>query len=870
MNRRDYILSLGKELGMNIASVKFASFVTGDGDGNQKDSVPVRNEAIASNPFRKDRIGRRSRVSSSVPSTTGHTRSTLKCIVTKWMHIRKQDRPPKGIALVGNDSFSNDFADLIGEANVTDIYEIEDSLIFESIFEAICEREANIAYSERKNGYLENILHIKEHGFCVNGSLRTNNLLSWEIDFGKRTGKSWTELLCAVFTLPRLDALATLANILGIQFVNMYQFSSDPHVAESRGGLSPSNDIPECLHLRRLSGTPTYAEQAGRVDILGNAGQVIGAIVCYRLGSKEFCLPAIVGRGVLCIGKYKPTAHFLNQHLMDRYPAAPVLFCQDMRTALALQRLLEETRGYTPDEAIITAHLGSDLSVLPWNYLHNHRVMFLLAPTKRCMAMVKLYKDQVEGAGARCFSICTKWLLHSRPCCDPSHGVDSLTDAEAELLRGAVVLDDVERPLSMVKQLVNEAIPYDAYLEWGQKVGIFKVSKGVGVKSPAVHCRALPPDDPAMVPARASQLADVTLYHTMRPGNYVVLLGAKGAGKTQTALSICRSLFNGNITWPLFRGAEIDPGNIAYVDAETPYDEYCANLQQHALAEEQGSRFWGLSRFAPDLPAFCNTFSLMDSAFREGLAEFLLENKCRFVFLDNLSALMGDGVHQGKAAEGLLDWVKRLQGHGLCVVLVHHKSSGDDATHHGVKARGSHLFTTLARTAIVLVGSAEILNNSLGTDEVQKVAAHDDGLTVGIRFDASKAAPVLEKKTLWLHLPLGGSEWEFLAITGADGREIELPSALSVATTETRAQGNVPSFESTGSESTGFALSPDEGKVLKYIQEKTSAQTSDVCALLHCRDTKARGVLQRLESVGLLESFGQGRGAGYRLALKQS
>ena len=83
MNRRDYILSLGKELGMNIASVKYASFVTGDGDGNQKDSVPVRNEAITSDPFRKDRIGRRSRVSSSVPSTTGHTRSTLQCIVTK-------------------------------------------------------------------------------------------------------------------------------------------------------------------------------------------------------------------------------------------------------------------------------------------------------------------------------------------------------------------------------------------------------------------------------------------------------------------------------------------------------------------------------------------------------------------------------------------------------------------------------------------------------------------------------------------------------------------------------------------------------------------------------------------------------------------
>ena len=76
------------------------------------------------------------------------------------------------------------------------------------------------------------------------------------------------------------------------------------------------------------------------------------------------------------------------------------------------------------------------------------------------------------------------------------------------------------------------------------------------------------------------------------------------------------------------------------MDAETPYDEFCANLKQYHLDMEEGKRFLGLSKFAPELPEFCNSFSLTDQSFRDGLRRYLMEHQCRFVFLDNLTALM--------------------------------------------------------------------------------------------------------------------------------------------------------------------------------------------------------------------------------------
>lgn len=791
-------------------------------------------------------------------------------LIAKWPYRQQSCKPKDGIALAEKDSFSPAFDNALGRANTTNVYGLNYDLIKVAFFEALLEREASRQFTSDSNADLLALLNITESQgrdrMTVFGNLGPNNELKWILNYGNATGTTWTRLISVVFNLSRMDALATLANILSMNIDNLSKLSSDGHAAELLGGSQLVEDVPNTLHLPGLPAGSACAELMEKKYTYGNAGQIIGAILRYRLNGNDFCLPATVGRGVLCMGKYKPTAHFLNQHLMDQHPFAQVIFFQDMRTALAFESILEETRGYTHEKFIVTAHIGDNLSVLPWNYFHGHEVVFIPAPTKECMGLVKLYKDYIAGVQAKSFRIYSGFLLHSQPGCDLTGHVEGVTDAEAELLHTAIALDGVERPLGLIQKIISDSVSYNEFVAWGQRLGIFKAPKETRVQTSVTSTFALPPADPALSPAPAHSLADVTLHHSLRPGNYVMLLGAKGAGKTQIALSTCRSILKGNAIWPLFRSTGIYADNVAYVDAETPYDEYCANLVQHGLANEQGQRFFGLSTFAPDLPEFCNAFSLADSSFREGLFQYLLEHRCRFVFLDNLTALMGDGVHQGKAAQDVLGWVEKLQKHDLCVVLVHHKSEYEASAPHGDKARGSQLFTIRARAVIALMSRAEIMDKNLGTETVRATAVRD-GLTVGIRFNASKAAPVLEKKTFWLHLPLGDSQWEFLAATGADGKEIEFAQVCAKPETGLAIQDD-PLIDAPESGEVAILgqLSSDEKAVYDMAQTAGNVKTADIVQKLNCCDRKARNLTKILEERGLLEPNGRnGSQQGYRV-----
>ncbi|MGV7004644.1 AAA family ATPase [Desulfovibrio sp. QI0442] len=799
--------------------------------------------------------------------TTNHTtRSDFRHLITKWPSSHNSATSKVNIDLHGRRNVFHSCEAAIGHANISNNNGMEDRTVLEAIFEVLVEREATRKFLEEEDNDIKAIALIKDKDIQIDISVDTNGKPCWKINFGSITGYSWLSLLSSIFNLPRMDALATLAKIVGMDFYNLTRLSSDLHTAESLGTFQQlGEDIPEVLHMPGLPKGVACAELVDKTYIYGNAGQVIGAILRYRLNGHDFCLPATVGRCVLCMGKYKPTAHFFNQHLMDKYPFAPIIFCQDMRTALALQRMLDTTRGYTPDTVIVTAHLGSDLSVLPWSYLHGHNVVFVPAPNQACMEMIKQYKDYTIGAQAKSFRVYSGFLLHTPPNGDLKKPGESVAETEAELLNCIVVLDEVERSLWLIQQVIKQAISYEEFIEWGQSLGIFKKPKAMSPEASAEQNLALPQADPAFSPEKALRLEDVSLYHTMRPENYVLLAGMKGAGKTQVALSCCRAIIKGNVRWPLFSGTGIDAGNVAYIDAETPHDEYCANLDQHELVSELGHRFFGISMFDPNLPEFCSTFSLTDSAFREGLTDYLLKHKCRFVFLDNLTALMGDTVAHGNWARVVLDWVKSLQKHGMCVVLVHHKSEDEEGKLHSTKIRGSHIFATLARTVIGLVSSTEILNNDLGTKRVQFAAAQD-GLTVGLRFDASKAAPVLEKKTFWLHLKLGASDWDYLATTGADGKEIILPNSHNEA-----ANSNEPLPLKTKQDSESFserpqailhALSPDE-RVILEILNTGSAKRGEIQNKSRFSADKTRLLLNNLTEMGVITREGQGKATYY-------
>ena len=355
-----------------------------------------------------------------------------------------------------------------------------------------------------------------------------------------------------------MDAIATLANILGISFENFYQLSSEKYAAELNGRALQYEDVPVPLNLQG-GGVVSLKE---KIYIYGNAGQPIGAILCYQGNDNYFCLPATVVRGVLCMGKCKPTAHFFNQHLMDRHPFAKVVFCQDMRTALALHCLLEQTRGYNPAEIIVTAHLGTDLSILPWGYLHGHDVVLVHAPTKGCMAMVKLYKGYITGAQAKSFRVYKGFLLHSSPNTDLNDHVGDIPEGEARLLREAVLLDTVEQPLRLAQRVIREALSFDEYLAFGRPLGIFETPKAqdLPLVTTSSNELALFSSHAGKIAQQPRDLAEVTVQHILPARRNILLHGLKDTGKSFVCLAITQALVKGNLLFDCIPSN--DEGNV--------------------------------------------------------------------------------------------------------------------------------------------------------------------------------------------------------------------------------------------------------------------------------------------------------------------
>ena len=793
----------------------------------------------------------------------------LQNFILKWSPRKYTSKPTESIPLASCSMFSPAFNNALSTANTANIFGLDDDLTMEVFFEALLEWEASYQFRSDKNSHLQKLLNINTgtggDAIRVAGELETDGELRWSINNGRITGKTWTRLLCTVFNLSRMDSLATLANILTMSFENLYQLSSERRTAKLSFTLQePTEHIPQKLYVpERSLGSPCVKliEQA---DIYGTARQKIGSILHYQLNGTDFCLPATVGDGVLCMGMYKPTAHFLNQHLMDQHPHAPVILCQDMRTALKLQHLLEETRGHNPAETIVTAHLGTDLSVLPWSYFHGHHVVFVPAPTKESMAAVKLYRDHITGSQAKNFRVYCGFLLHSQPNCDQNGHVEGITDAEDELLRKSMWLDAVERPSWLAQQIIRDAVSDDEYISWGRTLGIFK--------APRAHDRpAVPPLEDELVLFTPSvvnvaqqpmSITDVTVQHILPPQRNVLLHGLKDAGKSFACLAITKAVISGNALFGCIPST--GGGNVMYINSETPKEDFIQRLAQVGLADEISQRLFVLSKY--DHMATDCAFSLTEPLFCNKVTTLLKKTNCRYIILDNLTTLMQEGqATQTIAINKIYDWLEKLQQRGICVVVVHHSLDNGNAGTMLAKARGSADTSNRNHGELVLIGSTQILEKKMGTEAVQHAAAQD-GLTMGVHFKVCKAACVLQKKTLWLHLPLGASKWEFLAITGADGKEIEFPMN-SITTGVKTAPGEEcpsPSPDIALTAPAEHDLSPDQRAVVESLRSG-SAKRKEIEAKTGFGEDKVRDLLNSLTAMRIVHKEGQGKATYYAL-----
>lgn len=797
----------------------------------------------------------------------------------KWISVQPKSWTSKELITLADDSyFSVEFDKAIGVVNMTDINCIDDQRISTEIFASLCEQEAWHYMTCGHIGHAGSV-EVQTQIGCFKASADSTGTLRWRSSNGQ-VGTTLIDLLRMAFNLSRPDAIATLAGIVRLDFSNLLTLSSEMHVAETKGTPYYSDNVPKQIPLHNIPEVAS-AELVDLHYILGNAGQVIGAVALYRLADRRFCLPATVVRGRLCVGKCKPTAYFLNQHLMGAQPFTPILLCGDMRTALALQKLIDQIVPQHRPQVIVTGHLGTDLSVLPWNYFSGHDVIFICAPTKHGLAVVKAYQAQVLGASARSFYVSPIFLLHTKQGCDPiAPELSGLSDFEAELLGLAMLVENIERPVVYLQHLFEKARTYCAFVQWGMDRNIFKHHQKAAQtshKPKALGLKWFNPDEVADFKQPAN-LQEVTVQHIVPAQGIVMLHGVKNAGKSNALFGQISSLVHGESAFGFFP-TEQKENQVLLVDSETPSELFKARLQQHQLTGAIGRNFFPIRK--TDMAALIDgSLVLTNPCLKKVIEHEIKERKISHFFVDNLTTLADPAkLYTQKLAAEVLDWARELGEQGVTTIIAHHSLDNDEKP-ESAAMRGSRELSIRAHTEIVIIGTDQVRTNaSLGSPKVQ-LAAKGQGATIGLHFRYCKMACILEGHTVWFQLALNSEQWRLLDITNASGQVVridaphvaendEIPTYSDTAhpTPCTSAPSAVEPEGSIAKDNPlSEGLSEDEQAVMEFAKsEGKKVQTREIATHLQCGDTKARELLKALCDKGFLVSTGQGASAGYDL-----
>lgn len=793
----------------------------------------------------------------------------LQQLLSKWENFAQakiQSSKKQRIQLAEGDAFSTVVNSALGEHNTSDIYGGYDRYVLTEMFAGLVELEA-ATQLRNENKYLMCMANLQIAGTYITGELAQDGVFVWQ-SACEHSGTGFVTLLTFLFNLSRLDALATLAKLVGMNFVNMYQLSSQIHAAESKGTREITNGVPRVVSLLPFKPGEMVAQLVNLYHIVGHAGQSIGAIAVYSLNGKTFCLPATVGNRTLCIGKYKPTAHFLNQDQMDKRPADTVIFCQDMRTALALQRLIEQIASEYRPPVIVTAHLGTDLSVLPWSFFYGHEVVFVCAPNKQSMAKVKVYEAQVLGAGATRFRLFPGFMLHSPAGCNLTCDVAGVTESEAKMLRTAIQMDKIVAPVQQIQRIVEEALSYGDFVLWGQHMGIFAWSKAT---KRVAHNRTsgLKVFNPNSVAAslQPTTLAEVTLRHILPHAAIVMLHGSKNAGKSYALLEFICALVTGKAAFDLFKNDEVAT-KVLLADSETPADLFGARLEQLHLHGHVGKSFFPF-RKAEATDAVNGAVVLTNPQFTSALEEIIVQHAIKCQFVDNITTFSEDGrAYQQESVGKVLDWAANLNAQGVTTVFAHHSlQDAKNPAHAGM--RGSKEFSIRAHTEMVVVGKQQLLEDSALGTKVAQAHARLAGATMGLHFKFCKNASVLEGHTFWFHLPLNSHKFKLLDVTDASGNVVSIESTPLTNGAEEASQSAPPALFGEPTE-TKESLTAEEQRVLDFVDQNGITQTGLVKDHLGCGDTHARQVLQSLCKIGRLTKTGTGAQQGYMLADKSA
>lgn len=149
------------------------------------------------------------------------------------------------------------------------------------------------------------------------------------------------------------------------------------------------------------------------------------------------------------------------------------------------------------------------------------------------------------------------------------------------------------------------------------------------------------PPFPEITPAKATHFDDTNLFHIFYPGSTILLLGMKDSGKTQLSLGLAQSFIDGDTPLPIFSINSIKGGKVLYVEGGeySDEDELQTDLDLYDL--NNNMNFLYLYKKSIRRYDFCKNFDLNDDSFLDGIFQYLLDNQCRLLILDNLKKLLG-------------------------------------------------------------------------------------------------------------------------------------------------------------------------------------------------------------------------------------
>lgn len=774
-------------------------------------------------------------------------------------------------------TFSNSFLKAIGKANCSNIYGCEDPELLEDFWNSYIEYIFYNQYINNENINLSMLLSgakYDKYPFLYNPNIM----------FGvSNRCFGVTSYISEIFCIPHLDVRATLSNMLSLNIKNIFEYNKDIYSIDSETINNTfslyKNFSEKGFQNLKDENNPSYfiikaLDYCTKSDLFTTHISKIGSATIFEHLNDVFYIP---GDGYnnfnkFTSGHHKQRSYFIDQGLFYRNEFRQgkyIILFQDFCAAYTFSALYHKQYGSNHYGAIITSHTGSDLSLVPWNYLNGLHILIVPAISKWHMSLIPEYYKYLQKAGAASIKISPRLFVAFSPTISNWRNVDGVNKEEAKILNEAVLNEDKIHLLEIFKDCYDHGFDLDGFKSWGEDLGIFSKSlKDTTIIEEKVE--PLPKPYGTLNPEETNDLSELTLTHAFPPENYIVIYGAKGAGKTSIGYAFAESLIYGNKGLELFKSYGIENENVCYVDAESNSKVYERIIKNCELSNVSNIRFFSLLKRSTSLPDFCNKFDLNEASFRNGLSEYLKQNRCRYVFLDNLAALTCDNTDSRKA--DILAWIDELQKNNHCVILFIHKS--EDLKQD--KKRSSQNYLQRASVVISLYGKREL-------DDLKKIkkideASKERSLIVGIKFEDHKNTPVVIGNTFWVQQLLGQSTWNYLTITDENQEEInwsEIREKYNQNSLETILQ-NLPSEKF---KAYGFhkgKLDEDERLILAYALKEGQVSTGDLEKLLPPSSPKSRGkdggpkatksrdILKQMAEKGCLRHNGQkGQNSAY-------